>query len=409
MKTLLVLARGDFKSFHTLANQSIIKNMPFKVVFLVDRGNQKMLSELEGNFELEVIRWGDEDELKQVVIQLHEQHQFCGVATVDESNVEMAAELRDLLSLPGMKPEQAVWFIDKVKMKNKFKGHAIRVPEFVGCTQKNEVYSLLKTYGKLVIKPIDGFGSKQVVFSSSREELDAWFSENEKDASNYEAEEYIDGQLFHVNALVVDGKTQLTAAAEYLPGMSNIDFSAGTPFVSMILEEGELKQNLIKYSDLINEALALKNGVTHLECFLTDKQEIVFCEIGLRPGGGGIVWMIESQFGINYNQAVLAIEAGAADILPVPNLTSNNVSGLIGIRSNISGFVTQSASLEDFNEANIRLKHIDVVLGSFKSASAHCTDFSGLFIFDSTNRNQFNQKWKKINQKFQEKLVLNCI
>lgn len=409
MKTLLVLARGDFKSFHTLANISIIKDMPFKIVFLVDRGNRKKLSELEGNFELEVIRWSEEAELKKTAIHLHDQHQFCGVATVDESNVEMASELRALLNLPGMKPDQAVWFRDKVKMKNKVKGHGIRVPEFVSCTQKSDVYALLKTYGKLVIKPVDGFGSKQVVFSSSRQELDAWFNENEQYAINYEAEEYIDGQLFHVNALVVDGKTQLTAAAEYLPGLSNIDFSAGTPFVSMILEEGEIKQSLIKYSALINESLALQNGVTHLECFITDKQEIVFCEIGLRPGGGGIVWMIESQFGINYNQAVLAIEAGVADILPVPNLASNSVSGLIGIRSNISGFVTQSASVEDFDEPNIRLKHIELAPGAFKAASSHCTDFFGLFIFDSYNGEQFNQKWKKINQKFQEKLVLNCI
>ena len=41
MKTLLVLARGDLKSFHTIEGQSILKGLPFRTVLLVDRGSNK--------------------------------------------------------------------------------------------------------------------------------------------------------------------------------------------------------------------------------------------------------------------------------------------------------------------------------------------------------------------------------
>lgn len=64
MKTLLVLARGDLKSFHTINGQSIFQDLPFKTVLLVDRGNQKQLAQLAGNLELVTVRWSDEDALK---------------------------------------------------------------------------------------------------------------------------------------------------------------------------------------------------------------------------------------------------------------------------------------------------------------------------------------------------------
>ena len=409
MKTLLVLARGDLKSFHTINGQSIFQDLPFKTVLLVDRGNQKQLAQLAGNLELVTVRWSDEDALKQTVAQLHQQHQFCGVATVDESNVSLAAELRAQLNLTGMQPAQAEWFRDKVKMKAQLQPFNIRVPLFCECQDKAQVTAILKQFGQIVIKPRAGFGSKQVTFVSHPQELDAWYQENSNEIQHYEAEEFIDDQLFHVNALVIDGQTRLSAAAAYLPGMSNVDFSAGTPFVSVIVEDEQLRNRLIAFSDQVNQAFELQNGVTHLECFVTEKQEIVFCEVGLRPGGGGIVWMIESQYGINYSQAVIALEANEAQLIAQPIDKPNNLSGLIGIRSNLSGFITQTAHNDDFSDEQIRLKHIAVDVGNFKAASAHCTDFLGLFIFDALNHAHFEQTWRSINEKFQEKLILNCI
>lgn len=409
MKTLLILARGDGRTFYTLEKKSILENLPFNSVLLVDRGNCNEFDGLPGLFATEIVRWGEPLQLRQKVAELHLKHQFDAVVTLDESNVVLAAELREQLGLPGMKAEQANWFRDKVLMKQQLQPAGIRVPQFVACKDQEQVVELFKRYGKLVIKPIDGFGSKQVAIISHRQELDAWFVENATQAQHYEAEEYINGQLYHVNALVVDGVARITAAATYIPGMSNIDFSLGTPFVSVMLEDGELKNRLVDFSEQINSALQLKNGVTHLECFVTPENEIVFCEIGLRPGGGGIVWMVESQFGVNYNQAAIVLEAGMSELLPQPVSKPSSIAGLIGIRTNLSGFVEQCADESDYSDANIQLKQIDVKPGSFQAASAHCTDFMSLFIFESENSQEFESYWRKLYQSFQEKLVLNCI
>jgi phosphoribosylaminoimidazole carboxylase (NCAIR synthetase) len=409
MKTLLVLARGELNSFYTLDNRSILADMPFKVVFLADRGNARQLKQLDGDFEIDVVRWTDSDELLQIAQNLHREHRFCGVATIDESNVQLAADIRQSLNLPGMHSEQAQWFRDKVKMKQVVQAHQIRVPFFANCSDHEAVELLLKQYRKLVIKPIDGFGSKQVSFVTNRDEWQAWLADNAESLHHYEAEEFIDAPLYHINAYVVNGIARTTVPASYLPGMSNVDFTAGTPFVSVVLEDSDLAQRLVDYSNQVNQALALKNGITHLECFVKDDGEIIFCEIGLRPGGGGIVWMIEAQTGINYSQAVLAIEADAVDALPEPLQRPANVAGLIGFRSNMSGFIAQRAELDDFADEHIRLKQIHVNQGDFKPASAHCTDMLGLLIFDSESNQDFNQNWRRYNQTFQEKLLLNCI
>lgn len=409
MKTLLILVRGDARTFYDLQQKSILSQLPCRCVLLVDRGNRAQFESLPGAEILETVRWKDDEQLKQQVLQLHQQYQFDGVTTLDESNVELAAELRQLLGLAGMQPEQASWFRNKVRMKQQLMAAGIRVPQFVSCSETQTVRRLLQHYGRLVIKPVDGLGSKQVVFITREDELALWEQQHMSELEEFEAEEFIEGDLYHVNALVIDGIAQLTAAAAYLPGMSNIEFSSGAPFVSVIVENEELKQRLIAHSNEVNQALQLLQGVTHLECFVTPKGEIVFVEVGLRPGGGGIVWMIESQFGINYNFAALALAAEQPELIPTPSSKPQHLAGLIGIRSHLSGFVVSSAAPQDFAKSNIQLRQIDVSAGKFSAAAAHCTDFQGLFIFDSVDGDDFDQNWREIYHTFNQKLQLNCI
>lgn len=404
-KQILILARGHYESFLKLDGSSIFDQLPCSGVILADRGNAKIFSRLTNKFTVEIVRWSDEDALKERVEELHHEYQFSGVATLDESSVSLAAEIREQLGVSGLLSEQSQWFRNKVTMKARLKNTQVKYPEYTCCTEQASVERMLQRFGKLVIKPKDGFGSKEVVFVSTQNELTDWIAKNTNKLSQFEAEEFIEGQLYHINALIVDGETRLTAPAAYLPGMSNIDFSSGTPFISVIEENEVLKQKLIDFSDQVNQAFEIKNGVTHLECFVSPNGELTFCEVGLRPGGGGIVWMIESQYGVNYSEAVLAIEAGCSEILPAVNTSRNKVAGLIGIRSNISGFVKQCLPIDQMEDERIKLKQSFVQPGNFKAASAHCTDFLSLFVFDSANTEDFHGMWRNIQYKYQENLA----
>ena len=408
MKTLLVLARGEGKSYFDLNGNLIFDDLPFKVVVLSHKSNLYHFEHAKEHVEVHAVRWSDPNEVRRTVRELHESIGFDRIATVDEMMIDLAAELRQELGIPGMLPEDAARFRDKTVMKRILSENSMRVPHFSPCSHRDRVTDLLARHEKLIIKPVDGQGSRDITFVESDEELDRWYA-NCADPGEFQAEEYIDGVLYHINSLVENGKAKLTASAPYLPGMANIDFSSGAPFVSVMLDEGPLKQRLEQFSDQVIDALQLSHGVTHLECFVTPNDEIVFCEIANRPGGGGIVLMIEAQHGVNYSRAALLLEMGDSCPAPIDGTSHNHVVGLMGFRNKESGFLKRVAPSEQFSENWIHLFRPEAEEGSFVPASAHCTDYVGLIIFSSRDRDEFEHRRSALYNRFYESLELHPV
>ncbi len=408
MKTLLVLARGEGKSYFDLKGNLIFDDLPFKVVVLCNKATLSYFEHAKESVEVHPVRWSDPTEVRQIVRDLHTTIGFDRIATLDEMMIDLAAELRQELGIPGMQPEEAARFRDKTVMKRILADHGMRVPHFSPCSDRGRVTDLLSRHEKLIIKPNDGQGSRDIAFVESDEELERWYA-GCTDPTEFQAEEYIDGVLYHINALVENGKANLTASAPYLPGMANIDFSSGAPFVSVMLDDGELKRRLEHFSEQVIDALQLSHGVTHLECFVTPEDEIVFCEIANRPGGGGIVLMIEAQHGINYSRAAILLEMGNSCPVPIGFVSQGHVVGLMGFRSKESGFLKRVAPSDQFSENWIHLFRAEAEEGSFVPASAHCTDYVGLIIFSSRDRDEFEHRRSALYHRFYESLDLQAI
>jgi len=404
---LLILARGDARTYRGVDGRSLLDGLPFEVTLFADRGNAPDLRALEGEHEIEVVRWSDEPAIVQRAVELHTGVPYTAVTTFDEQLVGLAAQIRDALALPGMAPEAAELFRNKMRMKAVLEQAGVRTPHACHASDRAAVAALLARHGKLVVKPVNGLGARDVVFIDNAAQLDAWYAQG-KNTAEFEAEEFIDGVLYHVNAVVRDGVPLLTASAIYVPGMGNIDFSAGTPFVSAMVTEPVLKGRLEDFSNQVIAALGMRDGVTHLECFVTPKSEIVFCEVGARPGGGGIVWMIEQHCGINYNYALMMLEAGHGQQLQIPAQQRQGLVGLMGFRSAQSAFIQRAASQSDFSEDWIHVRQIDVGQGEFKPAAAHCTDFLGLFVFSSNDMEHFEQRRRNLSERFYNALEMQA-
>lgn len=405
MTSLLVLARGDGRAFIDLQGQSVLKDFPTPVVVFSDKANAKYFRDLGEQVSVEVVRWSDRQEIARVARRWRDEQGVSAVATLDEKTIELAAELRAELGLQGMGPEQALRFRNKVVMKQMLARSGVRVPRFAQCSDRAAVEQLLTEHRRLVIKPESGQGSREVAFVSSKKELDQWYHRTLRHFSSFEAEEHIDGVLYHVNAVVRSGRPILTACAPYLPGMSNIDFAAGAPFVSVLLTEGELADRLEEFSSRALAALGLHEGVTHMECFVTPAGEIVFCETAVRPGGGGIVLMIEGQYGVNLSRAALLLEAGRGDLIDAGR-ADPGVLGLIGFRQAFSGLVKSAPAPEAFSESWIRHVRVDCKPGAFVAPASHCTDFLGLLVFSSANRAEFDVRRAELDRRFHSSLVI---
>lgn len=407
-KKMLILARGDGRAFFDLQGRSIVADLPVEVTVFVDKANVHHFEGVGDHVETEVVRWSDLKDVARRAQALHERTPLSAIATLDEKTVDFAAELRENLGVPGHHTQDAARYRDKLVMKEHVQAAGLRVPTFVRCDQPDAAQALLARHGKLVIKPVDGLGAKGVVFITSLQELNAWFAA-EAAPEGYEAESYVEGVLYHVNAIVRDGRPVLTASAPYAPGMANIDFTSGTPFVTVMLTQGALKERLEAFSIRAIEALKLRNGVTHLECFVTPDEDIVFCEMAVRPGGGGIVWMIESQYGVNYGRATLLLECGRGDLIKIPMPQRDDVAGLVGFRCSQTGIVKRAASVQSFSEPWIRSVQVDVAEGQFVPPSSHCTDYVGLVVFSSRDESEFHQRRNALYRRFFDALELQAL
>jgi predicted ATP-grasp superfamily ATP-dependent carboligase len=403
---MIILVLGDHRKYFHVTGESILSNLSFPVIILANRISAEYFRDLGPNVTVLPAQWSNFENVRQQVIKIAGGQKIFSVATINEGLMLLAAELREELNLSGMSLAVATGFRDKLVMKRRLADAGVRVPRHTSCNNPVEVIELFRTSKKLVIKPIDGVGSRRVSFFEQEVDIQNWFK-SESEPETYEAEEYINGTLFHVNAIVRDSKVLLSAAAMYVPGMANIDYQDGQPFVSVMVEDSELKRRLEEFSEHSIRALSLENGVTHLECFVTSNNEIVMCEVAARPGGGGIVEMIESQYGINYSLASLLLQADQGNLIEINRSIDEKFYGLMGFRLPTNCKIKSMPELDLFRDDYISFARIYASAGSFVPAAKHCTDFVGLLVYSSSSHNEFHARTKELHQRFYAKLEVN--
>lgn len=407
MNRILILGQGDPRSYFSVFGNFIFENIPAKILLFADRKHLPYLKDLPKTVSIEVVRWSDSQEIIQKAQQEHVKSPFSGIVHWDERTVELAAKLRIILNLPSHSCENAEIFRDKIMMKNALGGiPELKIPKFINNATKTGMNSLLDEFGKLVCKPRKGYGSKGVSIFTSSADIDKWLAEEDSQA-DFECEEFIEGILYHINALVVGGEIRFQVVAPYLPGFANIDFSAGTPFVTQLETDAVLVKKLETVSRKIISKLNILNGVTHLECFVTAGGEIVLCEIATRPGGGGIVWLIELATGINVDHAMCLIEAKCEGFIPKSKIqVENETVCLIGMRSSKMGEIQSVPNLSLFSSLNAPIAKIYLKPGQFLLPSGHCTDFNALFIFKAESALEGLHKLQETRALYEKNLVL---
>lgn len=403
----LVLICGDHEMYFDLHRRCVLRDTPSPLLVLANRASALVLEEACPELEIQRVQWSDEDRLLDDILVLSRTRPIGSVSTANEGLMELAGRVRAGLGLPGMRPELVARFRDKMLMKQVLAAAGVRVPAYACCDERAAVTALLEHHGRLVIKPVDGLGSRSVSFVSSMDELDAWYL-GPHALSRFEAEEFIDGAMYHVNSVVRDGRPLLTASALYLPGMSSIDFRHGTPLVTVMVEDAALAQRLAAYGQQVFDLLGLVNGVTHLECFLTAAGEIVLCEVAARPAGAGIVQMIEAQYGMHLTRAQLLLDSGHGSSL-VPAAPQLGLVGLMGFRTARGGTIRRIAASSDFDEQWISMASVPFKTGSIVHAARMSSEVLGLLIFSGTSHTEFMDRRARLQSRFDDSLVLEPV
>lgn len=248
--------------------------------------------------------------LRQILCQEKQLNADIRLVCLDEFNLINTGQLRREFFIPGNTDEELLPYRDKIKMKTILRSSNIRVPKFKSFSLNDNFADLIKEFDlPFVLKPIDSCGSHGVTMITNQENFDhfkAGFSQYE-DA--YEVEEYIDGDLYHVDSYTQHGEIKFICANEYT--CPNFQYTNGQPLGSIPVDgASELSQKLIEFAKQCLCALGGKNLINHMEIFVNRKNEFIFLEVSARPPGALINLTHRINFGINLTDEDFFMQTG---------------------------------------------------------------------------------------------------
>lgn len=217
-----------------------------------------------------------------------------------------AARLRDDLDVAGDRPDDVLPFRDKILMKEFLASRGIRVPRFAAYST-GAALELLREFDSLVIKPRQGAGAQDVHFVKNPADIDDFEARFRGNLDDFEVEEYIEGQLYHIDSVVQDSRVIAATAGRSLHAPTV--FASQKHYWDIEVAPGELLDRLLTFNQQVISCHPGFTGVTHHEAFVT-ADDIVFCEIAARWGGGGIRPGFRFRTGIDLISAMLAAQVG---------------------------------------------------------------------------------------------------
>lgn len=222
------------------------------------------------------------------------------IVALDDFDVEKAAMLREHLRLTGMGDTTARNFRDKLAMRGRAKDAGIPIPEFTGVFNDEEVNAWIsRVPAPWVLKPrlqANAIGIKKCHTPQELwHELDALGDER----SHFLLEKFIEGEICHVDSVVVNKKVIFACASQYGTPPMEV-FHGGRVFTTRtVLPDSAEEKALFDCNQQVMLGLGLLHGVSHTEFIYGKDGKVYFLETSARVGGAHIAELVEFSTGIN--------------------------------------------------------------------------------------------------------------
>jgi biotin carboxylase len=240
---------------------------------------------------LQVPRLLDDDDVVERVATWLSGREVDRVLANWEVMVLTAARLRERFGLPGMSVDTVRGFRDKQVMKDRVAAAGLRVPRAVRVRTVAETRAAADHIGfPLIVKPIAGAGSADTYRVDDGAGLDDVLAKirHVKEAS---CEEFVAGDEFTFDTVSIGGVPAFANVAQYLP--RPLEARSNEWISPVIITVRDLAQPQLADGIALGHgvlgALGMGDGFTHMEWFRKADGEVVFGEIGCRPGGAHLV------------------------------------------------------------------------------------------------------------------------
>jgi len=274
--------------------------------------------------------WNREDTIKAVSF-LARTRDFDRIAALDDFDVEMAAGLREHLRVPGMGETTVRYFRDKLAMRMAAREAGIRVPDFMHVLNYDRVRSFLNRIPPpWVLKPRSMAGAIGIKKVRSAEEFWPMVEGLGDLQSQYLVEQFIPGDIFHVDTIVYQKQIRFAIASGYGRPPMEVSHEGGV-FTTRILErDSDVARHLLTANERVMAAFGLVNGVSHTE-FIQARHdgEIHFLETSARVGGAHIAELVEAATGLNLWAEWAKVEMAGGKAPYAPPEPKQDYAGLL--------------------------------------------------------------------------------
>lgn len=293
-------------------------------------------------------------DLTYTVAYLMRHHKIDRIVALDDYDVEHCADLREHTQLPGMKHSNARLFRDKLAMRSAAAAQQIPQPRFTGILNHHQVYEFMEAVpAPWILKPRTLAGSEGIEKFYQQDDLWQKLEELGDRQSCFLLEEFVSGEVFHVDSLCWKDEVIFSQASQY--GAPPLTMLQGQGIFStrVLPRDSEDTRQLTELNKQLLAAFGRNYGPSHSEFIKGDDGQFRFLETSARVAGGNIERTIECASNIRIWQEAAKMEL--ADF-------RNEHYSLPALRHDYAGLIacpqgSQPVDINSFHEGEIRYRY----------------------------------------------------
>jgi biotin carboxylase len=226
---------------------------------------------------------------------------FDRVVALDEFDQETAAQVREHMRLPGMNLSTANCYRDKLAMRTTARQLGFLVPEFRGIFFYDDLRAYMESVpAPWLLKPRAEASALGIRKIQDSEQLWRTLDELGDEQSRFLLEQFVPGDIFHVDSIVSESKVVFSVAHQYGRPPMQVMHEGGVFTTRTVDRASEEWKSLTELNAKLAPALGMVRGVTHAEYIRAHADgRLYFLEIAARVGGAFIADLVETATGMN--------------------------------------------------------------------------------------------------------------
>jgi biotin carboxylase len=241
------------------------------------------------------------EQILNTVSYIARSKRFDRIAALDEFDLETAAQLREHMRVRGMGVTSTAYYRDKLAMRIGAQDAGFLVPRFCRVFNYHELRAYMDHVpAPWLLKPRAEASALGIRKIHEPEQLWRALDELGDRQSRFLLEEFVPGDIFHVDSVVSEGKVVFSVVHQYGRPPMQVMHEGGVFTTRTVDRKSSDWAALTDLNARLAPSLGMARGVTHAEYIKAHADgRFYFLEIAARVGGAFIADLVQTSSGVN--------------------------------------------------------------------------------------------------------------